>query len=97
MTEQYDDAAELAEGTVPPGLDPLLSPQAQGNSYTEGTDASSGLGTARSGIDNEYQLSKQYYDQMVTVESGDLEKCCKMSIWSQKSALIQPRTCLGKV
>ena len=22
----------------------------------------------------------------------DLEKCCKMSIWLQKSALIQPRT-----
>ena len=26
----------------------------------------------------------------------DLEKCCKMSIWSQKSALIQRRTSLSK-
>ena len=26
----------------------------------------------------------------------DLEKCCKMSIWLQKSVLIQPRTSLGK-
>ena len=28
--------------------------------------------------------------------SVDLEKCCKMSIWLQKSVLIQPRTSLGK-
>ena len=27
----------------------------------------------------------------------DLEKCCKMSIWLQKSALIQPRTSLRKL
>ena len=26
----------------------------------------------------------------------DLEKCCKMRIWTRKSALIQPRTSLGK-
>ena len=26
----------------------------------------------------------------------DPEKCCKMSIWLQKSVLIQPRTSLGK-
>ena len=26
----------------------------------------------------------------------DLEKCCKMRIWTRKSALIQPRTRLGK-
>ena len=26
----------------------------------------------------------------------DLEKCCKMTIWWPKSALIQPRTSLGK-
>ena len=26
----------------------------------------------------------------------DLAKCCKMSIWLQKSVLIQPRTSLGK-
>ena len=26
----------------------------------------------------------------------DLEKCCKMSIWLQKSASIQPRTSLSK-
>ena len=26
----------------------------------------------------------------------ELEKCCKMTIWLQKSALIQPRTSLGK-
>ena len=26
----------------------------------------------------------------------DLEKCCKMTIWWPKSALIQPRTILGK-
>ena len=26
----------------------------------------------------------------------ELEKCCKMRIWTQKSALIQPRTSVGK-
>ena len=26
----------------------------------------------------------------------DLEKCCKMSTWLQKSVLMQPRTSLGK-
>ena len=26
----------------------------------------------------------------------DLEKCCKMRIWTRKSALIQPRTSFGK-
>ena len=26
----------------------------------------------------------------------DLEKCCKMTIWWPKSALVQPRTSLGK-
>ena len=26
----------------------------------------------------------------------DLEKCCKMTSWLQKSVLIQPRTSLGK-
>ena len=26
----------------------------------------------------------------------DLEKCCKMTIWSSRSASIQPRTSLGK-
>jgi len=30
------------------------------------------------------------------VNLEDLEKCCKMSIWLQKSASIQPRTSLPK-
>merc|ERR1712224_257660 len=31
-----------------------------------------------------------------SVNLEDLEKCCKMSIWLQKSASIQPRTSLSK-
>ena len=38
------------------------------------------------GIEN-LQKSDIYFDHLV-----DLEKCCKMSIWRKKSALIQPRT-----
>ena len=38
-----------------------------------------------------FQKSEIHFDNLV-----DLEKCCKMSIWTQKSALIQLRTSLLK-
>ena len=39
-------------------------------------------------------LARRWYSQKSLI--SHLEKCCKMRFWTRKSALIQPRTSLGK-
>ena len=46
-----------------------------------------------------FRFFLNFFGQILKIQLAhfvDLEKCCKMSIWLQKSVLIQPRTGLGK-
>ena len=47
------------------------------------------------GILRNFQFFSEFFCEILKFQLAhfvDLEKCCKMSIWLQKSALIQPRT-----
>ena len=46
------------------------------------------------------RFSTSFFAKILKIDPDsfvDLEKCCKMSIWTQKSASIQPRTSLLKI
>ena len=47
----------------------------------------------------EFSIFSEIFCKILKIQLAhfvDLEKCCKMSIWLQKSVLMQPRTGLGK-
>ena len=47
----------------------------------------------------EFSIFSENFSKILKIQLAhfvDLAKCCKMSIWLQKSVLIQPRTSLGK-